>query len=183
MRNRVSFRGFALDSRRKTKNAGMWALHLQSLALGSLCQNRRFQRRNLASAGVVAIVPTSAKFQATIKKEKVSVQRHQIPLAPAQVKTIHSMQGSTADPGLIAHWNLPPQLGEASTWLSRYVLLSRVRSLQCLLSLSLPNRKQFESGPPDDLRQRLHEMFHSKIQATHQAAKEARQMLGWPERT
>ena len=133
--------------------------------------------------GVVAIVPNSAKFQATIKKEKISVQRHQIPLAPAQVKTIHSMQGSTADPGLVAHWNLPPQLGEASAWLSHYVLLSRVRSLQCLLSLSLPNRKQLESGPPDDLKQRLHEMFHSKIQTTHQAAKEARQKLGWPERT
>ena len=34
--------------------------------------------------GVVAIVPTSAKFQAIIKKEQFSVQRQQIPLAPAQ---------------------------------------------------------------------------------------------------
>lgn len=133
--------------------------------------------------GIVAIKPSSAKWEACLKKEKLSVHRLQFALAPALVKTIHSMQGSTAEPGLIGHWNLPSRLGPVAAWLTRYVLLSRVRSLSALFSVGLPTRQELETGPPEDLRERINNLFADKISATCEAAKEARRFLAWPERT
>ena len=132
--------------------------------------------------GVVAIRPCTAKWEATLKKEKLSVQRTQFALAPALVKTIHSVQGSTTEPGLIGHWKLPSKLGPSAAWLTRYVLLSRVRSLSALLSVGLPTRAEMEAGPPADLRDRLNDLFEHKIASTYKAAAAARAALCWPAR-
>jgi len=47
---------------------------------------------------------------------------------PALPKTLHGLQGITADPGLIAHFEVPNVSAETK-WLAYYVMLSRVRSL------------------------------------------------------
>jgi hypothetical protein len=88
--------------------------------------------------GVVAIRPTTTSWTfKTSSKENIEVKRTQFAIAPATAKTNHSLQGSTADPGLIAHW-ATPSVSETSSWLSKYVILSRVRRLSCLLSTDLP---------------------------------------------
>lgn len=81
--------------------------------------------------------------------ETIDVKRTQFAIAPATAKTNHPMQGSTADPGLIAHW-ATPSVSETSSWLSKYVLLSRVRKLSNLLSTDLPSWADFEEGPPEE---------------------------------
>eukprot|EP00435_Cladocopium_sp_Y103_P021272 s390_g5.t1 len=75
--------------------------------------------------GVIAIRPTTAAWNFRVSStETIDVKRTQFAIAPATAKTNHSMQGSTADPGLIAHW-ATPNVSETSSWLSKYVLLSR----------------------------------------------------------
>ena len=107
------------------------------------------------------------------------MKRTQFAIAPATAKTNHSLQGSTADPGLIAHW-ATPSVSETSSWLSKYVILSRVRRLSCLLSTDLPFRAEFEAGPPEDLKEKINGLFERKIKRTKIACKQARQFLNWP---
>ena len=133
-------------------------------------------------AGIVAIRPTTCKWEAKLGEENLAVRRTQFALAPALVKTIHSTQGTTAQPGLIAHWSLPATLPASSVWLSHYVLMSRVRSLHDLLSVGLPSREALERGPPTDLRDRINNLFEAKIATTHLAATNARHFLNWPRR-
>ena len=111
----------------------------------------------------------------------INVKRRQVPLAPARVLPLYSMQGMTATPGLVAHWVVPPRLSIDIKWLICYVTLSRVPSLKQLLSIGLSDkiREVLESGPPEGLVQMFSTRFAQKIQDTRDAALQAKQRLGW----
>ena len=67
-------------------------------------------------------------------------------------------------------------------WLLVYVVLSRVRGLDCLVSSGFNDkiRDIIESGPPETLVGNFQRIFGAKIRDTRRAAREARQNLGWP---
>jgi hypothetical protein len=112
----------------------------------------------------------------------VSVKRTQIPLAPANAGTLYTMQGITAEPGLIFHWSLPRRLDASMKWLAVYVALSRVRNLDALRSVGLTEtvRRIIEGGPPASLAQALGRMFDDKMACSEREGKKARSKLGWP---
>ena len=141
--------------------------------------------------GVIAVEPTRKAWQFKdaetralpgLKAHTVSVTRYQVPLAPSLPRTLHTIQGMTASPGLIAHWKLPPHLPEDEEWLATYVMLSRPPSLSQLLSHGLPRRELLERGPPENLQSELTELLYSKIPRTRDACAVARTALGWPAR-
>lgn len=112
----------------------------------------------------------------------ISVKRTQIPLAPANAGTLYTLQGTTAEPGLIFHWSMPRRLESTLRWLVVYVALSRVRSLSSLRSIGLTTavRRIIEEGPPDKLHTALKRLFGDKIADTDRSAAAAREKLGWP---
>ena len=112
---------------------------------------------------------------------QVKVRRTQIPLVTIKASTLHVLQGTTTDPGLIFHWCFPRRLQGDMRWLATYVALSRVRSLARLRSIGLDNkiRDIIESGPPDTLPARFAQLFAEKEAATQTAAAQALRMLGW----
>ena len=65
------------------------------------------------------------------------VSRTQIPLMPAQAVPLYSMQGTTADPGLVAYWFFPQRCTDTIRWLIVYVMISRPRSPASLKSVNL----------------------------------------------
>ena len=111
----------------------------------------------------------------------INVKRRQVPLAPARVLPLYSMQGMTATPGLVAHWVIPPRLSIDIKWLICYVTLSRVPSLKQLVSIGLSDkiREVLEGGPPEGLVQIFSILFSQKIQDTRNAALQAKERLGW----
>ena len=111
----------------------------------------------------------------------INVKRRQVPLAPARVLPLYSMQGMTATPGLIAHWVVPSHLSIDIKWLICYVTLSRVPSLKQLRSVGLSNkiREFLESGPPDGSVHMFSTLFAQKIQDTRDAAVQAKERLNW----
>ena len=140
--------------------------------------------------GVLAIEPVTRKwrwrpprtFLEADTRISVGVQRTQAPLLPAKQGTLHGLQGKTCEPGLIAHWKFPNRLSRDSLWLAHYVILSRVRRLQDLISFGLPQRAVLEGGPPEALIESHKHFFEQKIEATQRACKAAREQLGWPPR-
>jgi hypothetical protein len=111
-----------------------------------------------------------------------SVRRLQLPLMPEKACPLYGLQGTTADPGLIAHWAMPSRASYDVKWLIVYVMLSRVRSLDCLASFGLTDkiREIIESGPPEQLMGTFDKLFAEKAAATRIAAQKARRRLGWP---
>jgi hypothetical protein len=95
--------------------------------------------------------------------------------------TIHTLQGVTADPGLIFHWKFPRFFGEELRWLATYVALSRPPSLAQLISVGLPDelRNIIEAGPPVGILSRFNDMFNEREEATHITAAEVLRELGW----
>ena len=87
----------------------------------------------------------------------------------------------TAEPGLVAHWVLPARLDSEIKWLICYVILSRVPSLDQLISIGLTDkvREIIEGGPPPGVVQVLNTIFADKIEKTYAAAKAAKKKLGW----
>ena len=116
-----------------------------------------------------------------LEGQYVSVKRRQIPLAPAKVLPLYSMQGMTATPGLLAHWVMPPRISSDIKWLICYVTLSRVPSLKQLRFTGLSDkiREILESGPPEGLVQNFSTLFSKKSEDTKLAAKQAKEKLGW----
>ena len=111
-----------------------------------------------------------------------SVQRLQLPVMPEKACPLYGLQGTTADPGLVAHWAIHSRASHDVKWLIVYVMLSRVRSLDCLASFGLSDkiREIIESGPPEELIGTFDKLFAEKAAATRIAAQEARRKLGWP---
>ena len=90
--------------------------------------------------GVFAVKPTKRSWKYELPNAKdqfVKVTRKQLPIMPAQVVPLYSMQGTTADPGLVAYWCFPDFCTETVKWLVVYVMLSRPRSLDTLRSVGL----------------------------------------------
>ena len=90
------------------------------------------------------------------------------------------MQGTTADPGMVAYWFFPQRCSNTVKWLIVYVLLSRVRSLATLTSVGLTDKVRaiIEQGPPEDLVATFHKLFDGKIEATKALAVEAAKRYG-----
>ena len=111
----------------------------------------------------------------------IQVQRRQLPMTIKTASTIHTLQGVTADPGLIFHWKSPRFFSEELRWLATYVALSRPPSLAQLISVGLPDelRKIIEGGPPEGILSRFNDMFNEKEEATHIRAAEIMRELAW----
>ena len=150
--------------------------------LTETCRNCMANREALE--GVFAVEPLARTWKydgPELEGQFVNVKRRQVPLAPARVLNLYSMQGLTATPGLVAYWVVPPRLSSDIKWLICYVILSRVPSLQQLRSIGLSDkiREILESGPPEGAVQMFSTLFAQKIQDTRAAAVQAKQRLGW----
>ena len=112
---------------------------------------------------------------------ELRVQRRQLPITIKAASTLHTLQGTTADPGLIFHWRFPRFFSEELRWLATYVALSRPPSLKQLISIGIPAslRDIIEDGPPDGILSRFGAMFEDAEKATHLAATELLARLGW----
>ena len=111
----------------------------------------------------------------------IQMQRRQLPMTIKAASTIHTLQGVTANPGLIFHWKFPRFFSHELRWLATYVALSRPPSLAQLISVGLPDdlRKIIEGGPPEGILSRFNDMFKEKEEATHIRAAEVMRELGW----
>ena len=65
-----------------------------------------------------------------------------MPLVTVRTSTLHVLQGTTTDPGLIFHWRFPRRLQTDMRWLECYVALSRVRSLDRFSTIVCGKRTQ-----------------------------------------
>ena len=134
--------------------------------------------------GVFAVEPIARTWKydgPELQQQFTNVKRRQLPLAPARVLPLYSMQGMTASPGLVAHWVVPARLPSDITWLICYVTLSRVPSLKQLLSVGLSQkiREILESDPPEGVVPMFSTLFGQKMADTRAAATQAKQRLGW----
>jgi len=145
-------------------------------------------------AGIVAVSPTqpSEPFHVDIDAPrtgasahktqiKVKVTRVQVPLVIQNASTLYTLQGATADPGLIFHWRFPAKLNKEMRWLTVYMVLSRVRSLDQLRSVGLQDnvKELINGGPPSGMLSRFTALFDERIAATDAAADAAMTELGW----
>ena len=90
--------------------------------------------------GVLAVEPLARTWHydgPALDGQFINVQRCQLPLAHTKVLPLYSMQGMTATPGLVARWVMPPHVSSYITRLICYVALSRVPSLDQLVSIGL----------------------------------------------
>ena len=111
-----------------------------------------------------------------------AVTRLQLPIMPIQACPRYGLQGTTADPGLCAHWAVPRRMDAEVKWLLVYVMLLRVRGLDCLISSGLNEKVKeiIEGGPPQELVGNFDRLFADKARRTRIAARKAREALGWP---
>ena len=146
-------------------------------------------------AGIIAVSPTltSELFYLEIdvrfpgapehkpKRVKVKATRMQVPLVIQNASTLYTLQGATADPGLIFHWRFPAMLSKEMRWLTVYMALSRVRSLAQFRSIGLkdPVKALINEGPPGGMLNRFTLLFDEKAAATDVAADAAMLELGW----
>ena len=139
--------------------------------------------------GVLAIKPcTSQQAWSVIitsitdgNARDIKVKRTQLPLVCLKASTLHVLQGTTTDPGLIFHGFFPRKLRRDMRWLAIYVALSRVRRLKSLRSIGLNNdiREIIEAGPPDTLPAQFHKLFSEKEKQTALDAEAAMKAIGW----
>ena len=100
---------------------------------------------------------------------------------PVLACPLYGLQGTTADPGLVARWNVPKRMSTDVRWLLVYVILSRARALNSLVSFGFSDalREVIERGPPDNFVGSADRLFREKVQAARQAARDAHRQLGW----
>ena len=115
------------------------------------------------------------------KCREAKVIRRGLPAVCLKASTLHVLQGTTTDPGLIFHWVFPRRLTEPLRWLAIYVALSRVRGLKNLRSVGLNKdiRRIMEAGPPDTLPAQFQKLFREKEAQTALDAEAAMAALGW----
>jgi hypothetical protein len=152
------------------------------VSFNSCCPDCLHNREKLK--GVFAVTPLQKPWKydgQELQGQFINVSRRQLPLAPAKILPLYSMQGMTAEPGLVAHWVVPSRLDHDIKWLICYVILSRVPSLKQLVSIGLTDkiRKIMEGGPPQGIVQAFNTLFADKIKKTHADALEAKGRLGW----
>ena len=134
--------------------------------------------------GIFAVKPLTRTFKYYYDPENktkyVNVQRKQFPLTPALAMPLYSMQGTTAEPGMVAYWFFPQRCSPTVKWLIVYVMLSRPRSLATLTSVGLTDKVRgiIEQGPPEELVATFHKLFDGKIKETKSAAAQAAKRYG-----
>ena len=126
-------------------------------------------------------VPISGAPEHKPKSIKVKATRLQVPLVIQNATTLYTLQGATADPGLIFHWRFPSKLSREMRWLTVYMALSRVRSLEQFRSIGPMEtvKKLINDGPPSGMLSRFALLFDEKAAATDIAADKALSELGW----
>ena len=140
------------------------------------------KRRDLQGVFAVGPLLRTWKYDGPeLQGQYINVKRRQVPLAPARVLPLYSMQGMTASPGLVAHWVLPAHVASDIKLLVCYATLSRVPSLRQLVFIGLSDniRDVLESGPPESLVQIFSTLFAQKNQDARLAAQQAKGRLGW----
>ena len=112
---------------------------------------------------------------------RVKVRRTQFPLTCVKASTLHVLQGSTCDPGLIFHWKFPRRLDRDLVWLAAYVAISRVRKLEKIRSIGISKkiRHMIEAGPPDTIPATFAKYFAAKEKQTQKDADDYMRFLGW----
>ena len=138
---------------------------------------------NAVQPGVFAVKPlvrTWKKYLLDGSGKYVSIRRKQFPLMPFEAVALYSMQGTTADPGMVAYWMFPQRCSETIQWLIVYVMLSRPRALSQMKSVNLTSkvRELIERGPPEDLVVNFQKLFSEKIGETQQLARSAARQYG-----
>ena len=134
--------------------------------------------------GIFAVKPLTRTFKYYYdpqnKTKYINVQRKQFPLTPALAMPLYSMQGTTADPGMVAYWFFPQRCSQTVKWLIVYVILSRPRSLATLRSVGLTDKVRaiIEQGPPEELVATFHKLFDGKIKETKSLAAQAAKRYG-----
>ena len=93
---------------------------------------------------------------------------------------LYSMQGTTAEPGMVAYWFFPQRCSPTVKWLIVYVMLSRPRSLATLISIGLTDKVRaiIEEGPPQELVATFHKLFDDKINKTKALAVDLAKLYG-----
>ena len=94
-----------------------------------------------------------------------------MPLTIVTASTLYTLQGTTAEPGLIYYFRTPRRLSTVMKWISCYMALSRVRSLSELRSIGLTSsiRELIDNGPPEGFLPRFLKIFGDKISYTNEA--------------
>ena len=133
-------------------------------------------------AGCIAVEPQLSRRSFPVEVQDpganfaytIQVQRRQLPMTIKTASTINTLQGATADPGLIFHWKFPRCFSQELRWLATYVALSRPPSLAQLISVGLPEdlRNIIQGGPPEGILSKFNDMFKEKEDATHIRAAE-----------
>ena len=120
-------------------------------------------------------------WSSTTRILKVRARREQVPLTIVTASTLYTLQGTTAEPGLIYYFRAPPRLSTVMKWISCYMDLSRVRCLSELRSIGLtPSiRELIDLGPPEGFLARFLRVFENHISQTHEAVEDALRELGW----
>lgn len=103
---------------------------------------------------------------------------------PARVVPLYPMQGTAAEPGLVAYWCFPESCSETVKWLIDNVVLSRPRSLETLRCVGLvqqeqKNRDFIQGQAPEDVVQSFHDLLGEKINATKQFARQSARLYGF----
>ena len=114
-------------------------------------------------------------------ERSVRVRRTQLPLVCLKASTLHVLQGTTTDPGLIFHWAVPRKFRRDICWLAVNVALSRMRRLKSLRSIGMNNDTKaiMEAGPPKTLPAQFHKLFSEKEKQTALDVEAAMTALGW----
>ena len=139
------------------------------------------------AAGVILVTPEhSEPFQVGKQdtnpspgKGGYSFTRHQIPLCPADIMTIHGCQGVTANTGVTIDFQKMPFDSDDDHWLATYVALSRAVALKHVFAHRLPPYELFARGPPPGIAEKLQQL-ERKYEAFTRKAAQARADLGWP---
>ena len=112
---------------------------------------------------------------------KVRARREQLPLTIVTASTLYTLQGTTAEPGLIYYFRTPRRLSTIMKWVACYMALSRVRSLSELRSIGLTSsiRELIDLGPPEGFLTRFNRIFEDNISQTDEAVEHIIRELGW----
>ena len=112
---------------------------------------------------------------------KVKARREQVPLTILMASTLYTLQGTTAEPGLIYYFRTPRRLSTVMKWIACYMALSRVRCLAELRSIGLTNniRELIDNGPPEGFLTRFVKISGDKIAQTHKDVEDVLLELGW----
>ncbi|CAE8654839.1 unnamed protein product [Polarella glacialis] len=98
----------------------------------------------------VSITMACHFLDAATTKKPVTINRVQLPVTNMFALTVYALQGQTL-PAIIVDVARPPGMSRDEHWISLLVLLSRVRQIEDVVILRLPEKKCFEGGPPEFL--------------------------------